>query len=110
MVAIERANPRLKGVLPKEYSRPALDKHRLGELIDLIGTIELIPRDSVVESAVSAEKPEDKAAVSAEKTHSKCAEDRTLQKTSSAAFTRTSSATSPAPKARKATSSTPRRA
>src|SRR3954469_5600692 len=36
MVAIERDNPRLKGVLPKEYARPALDKHRLGELIDLI--------------------------------------------------------------------------
>ncbi|HNW34551.1 MAG TPA: type I restriction-modification system subunit M N-terminal domain-containing protein, partial [Candidatus Ozemobacteraceae bacterium] len=38
MVAIERDNPRLKGVLPKDYARPALDKHRLGELIDLIGT------------------------------------------------------------------------
>ena len=43
MVAIERDNPRLKGVLPKDYARPALDKHRLGELIDLIGTISLIP-------------------------------------------------------------------
>lgn len=41
MVAIERDNPRLKGVLPKEYARPGLDKHRLGELIDLIGTIGL---------------------------------------------------------------------
>jgi type I restriction enzyme M protein len=41
MVAIERDNPRLKGILPKEYARPALDKHRLGELIDLIGTIGL---------------------------------------------------------------------
>ena len=41
MVAIERDNPRLKGVLPKDYARPALDKHRLGELIDLIGTITL---------------------------------------------------------------------
>ncbi len=41
MVAIERDNPRLKGVLPKEYARPALDKHRLGELIDLVGTIGL---------------------------------------------------------------------
>ena len=39
MVAIERDNPRLKGVLPKDYARPGLDKHRLGELIDLIGTI-----------------------------------------------------------------------
>jgi len=42
MVALERDNPRLKGVLPKDYARPALDKHRLGELINLIGTITLI--------------------------------------------------------------------
>ncbi|MEI7865991.1 MAG: type I restriction-modification system subunit M N-terminal domain-containing protein, partial [Chthoniobacterales bacterium] len=41
MVAIERDNPRLKGVLSKDYARPALDKHRLGEIIDLIGTIGL---------------------------------------------------------------------
>jgi type I restriction enzyme M protein len=41
MVAIERDNPRLKGVLPKDYARPSLDKQRLGELIDLIGTIAL---------------------------------------------------------------------
>ena len=41
MVAIERANATLKGVLPKDYARPALDKQRLGELIDLIGTIGL---------------------------------------------------------------------
>jgi type I restriction enzyme M protein len=41
MVAIERDNPSLKGVLPKDYARPALDKQRLGELIDLIGTIGL---------------------------------------------------------------------
>ncbi len=44
MVAIERDNQRLKGVLPKDYARPALDKTRLGELIDLIGTIVLIDR------------------------------------------------------------------
>jgi type I restriction enzyme M protein len=64
MVAIERDNPRLKGVLPKDYARPGLDtarrdsaispraatpqslsaakdNHRLGELIDLIATISL---------------------------------------------------------------------
>jgi len=41
MVAIEKENPTLKGVLPKDYSRPALDKHRLGELIDIIGNIGL---------------------------------------------------------------------
>lgn len=41
MVAIERDNSRLKGVLPKDYARPGLDKQRLGELIDVIATIEL---------------------------------------------------------------------
>lgn len=41
MVALERDNPRLKGALNKSYGRPDLDKHRLGELIDLIGSIQL---------------------------------------------------------------------
>ena len=41
MDTIERDNPSLKGVLPKDYARPSLDKQRLGELIDLIGTIGL---------------------------------------------------------------------
>jgi type I restriction enzyme M protein len=41
MDAIERDNATLKGVLPKDYARPALDKQRLGELIDLIGSITL---------------------------------------------------------------------
>ena len=41
MVAIERDNLRLKGVLQKDYARAALDKQRLGELIDLIATIQL---------------------------------------------------------------------
>lgn len=42
MDAVERDNPSLKGVLSSmNYARPALDKQRLGELIDLIGTIGL---------------------------------------------------------------------
>ena len=41
MDAIEKDNTSLKGVLPKDYARPALDKQRLGELIDLIGSITL---------------------------------------------------------------------
>ena len=41
MDALERDNPRLKGALNKKYGRPDPDKHRLGELIDLIGSIEL---------------------------------------------------------------------
>ena len=36
MIAIERDNPSLKGVLPKDYARPGLDKERLGQLIDLV--------------------------------------------------------------------------
>ncbi len=39
MAGIERDNPSLKGVLPKEYARPGLDKTRLGQLIDLITNI-----------------------------------------------------------------------
>src|ERR1039457_3934259 len=41
MIAIERDNKTLKGVLPKEYANQRLDKQSLGELIDLIGTIDL---------------------------------------------------------------------
>lgn len=41
MRAVERANPALKGVLPKDYARPNLDKRRLGELVDLFSGIGL---------------------------------------------------------------------
>ena len=39
MDEIEKINPPLKGVLPKIYADPDLNKQRLGELIDLIGSI-----------------------------------------------------------------------
>lgn len=39
MLAIEAKNPSLKGVLTKEFARPALNKIMLGELIDLISGI-----------------------------------------------------------------------
>ncbi len=41
MLAIERDNPTLRGVLPRNYAHPRLDKQRLGQLIDLIGNIGL---------------------------------------------------------------------
>jgi type I restriction enzyme M protein len=41
MYAVEKHNPPLKGVLPKDYARPGLDKQRLGQLIDLVGNIGL---------------------------------------------------------------------
>lgn len=49
MEAIEKDNPSLKGVLPKEYAKEKLDKQSLGGLIDLIGTITL--GDSVSKSS-----------------------------------------------------------
>lgn len=39
MLAIEKVNPTLKGVLPKDYARPALNSVMLGELIDLISGV-----------------------------------------------------------------------
>lgn len=41
MAGIERDNPALAGVLPKDYARPALDKQRLGQLVDLISNIKV---------------------------------------------------------------------
>lgn len=46
MISIEKDNPDLRGVLSKNYARPELDKMRLGELIDLIGTIGLGDKES----------------------------------------------------------------
>ena len=39
MDLIEKENPSLRGVLPKTYARAEIDKRRLGELLDLIGSI-----------------------------------------------------------------------
>ncbi|MGA7669695.1 MAG: class I SAM-dependent DNA methyltransferase [Nitrolancea sp.] len=41
MTAIERDNSSLKGVLPKDFARPGLDKQRLGQLINLVSDIAL---------------------------------------------------------------------
>ena len=41
MGAIERENPTLKGMLPRDYARPTLDKVRLGGLVDIISNIGL---------------------------------------------------------------------
>ena len=76
MAGIERDNPALKGVLPKDYARPALDKTRLGQLIDLISQHQGRRRRGAG------------------------------RRTCSAASTNTSSRSSPAPRARRAASST----
>src|SRR4051812_39198254 len=41
MSAIERDNAALKGVLPKDYARPGLNKQRLGQLVNLVSDIAL---------------------------------------------------------------------
>ena len=42
MMEIEKENDRLKGILPKNFARPELDKRRLGDVVDLFtNTIEL---------------------------------------------------------------------
>lgn len=41
MIAIERENSRLKGILPKNYGRPELDQRRLGEIVDLFTNIKV---------------------------------------------------------------------
>jgi type I restriction enzyme M protein len=46
MEEIEDNNSTLKTVLPKNYSRQTLDKRKLGELIDLVGTIGLGDKES----------------------------------------------------------------
>ena len=46
MAAIERDNQALQDVLPKEYARPALDKQRLGQLIDLVSNIRVGDEES----------------------------------------------------------------
>lgn len=40
--AIERENTKLKGVLPSNYSRPELDKRRLGDVVDLFSNIKML--------------------------------------------------------------------
>ena len=54
MIAIERDNPKLKGILPKTYAREALDKRRLGEVVDLISNI------GFVQEAIAGETDEER--------------------------------------------------
>ena len=46
MAAIERDNPVLMDVLPRDYARPSLDKRRLGQLIDLVSNIQVGDEDA----------------------------------------------------------------
>lgn len=46
MRAIESENPTLEGVLPKNYARADLDKRLLGEVINLVGKIELVAKEA----------------------------------------------------------------
>ena len=46
MAGVERDNPALQDVLPKDYARPALDKQRLGQLIDMVTNIKVGDQDA----------------------------------------------------------------
>lgn len=46
MRSIESENPTLEGVLPKNYARADLDKRLLGEVINLVGKIELVAKEA----------------------------------------------------------------
>ena len=41
MIAIEGENKKLKGILPKNFARPELDKRRLGEVVDLFTNVQM---------------------------------------------------------------------
>ena len=41
MILIEKENQRLKGILPKSFARPELDKRRLGDVVDLFTNIKM---------------------------------------------------------------------
>jgi len=56
MIAIERDNAKLKGILPKTYAREALDKRRLGEVVDLISNL------GFVQEAIAGETDEERQA------------------------------------------------
>ncbi|HHX60589.1 MAG TPA: SAM-dependent DNA methyltransferase, partial [Epulopiscium sp.] len=46
MVEIEKENMRLRGILPKNFARPELDKRRLGEVVDLFTNMPLVDPES----------------------------------------------------------------
>jgi type I restriction enzyme M protein len=46
MEAIEQDNPSLRGALPRDYARATLDPRKLGELVDLVGSLGLEDRES----------------------------------------------------------------
>lgn len=46
MIAIEKENPTLKGVLPKRFARPDLNKQRLGEIVDIFSSLGLGDKES----------------------------------------------------------------
>ena len=46
MRSIEKENKKLKGILPKNFARPELDKRRLGDVVDLFTNIQMIEHGS----------------------------------------------------------------
>jgi type I restriction enzyme M protein len=62
MAGVERDNLALGNVLPKDYARPALDKERLGQLIDLISNIRVGDAESRAKDVLGAASSTPRAA------------------------------------------------
>ena len=58
MRAIEKENPRLKDILPKNFARPELDKGRLGDVVDLFTNIQMIEHGDEKEETVREMQPD----------------------------------------------------
>ncbi len=50
MAGMERDNPALANMLPKDYAREGLDKQRLGQLIDMVSNLSNCPAKRMVEA------------------------------------------------------------
>lgn len=46
MKSIEKENKKLKGILPKNFARPELDKRRLGDVVDLFSNVKMVDSGS----------------------------------------------------------------
>lgn len=75
MEALERENRQLKGILPKNYARPELDKRRLGNVVDIFENSlhftgpRLATRSAASTNIFSASLPVRRAKKAASSTH-----------------------------------------
>lgn len=49
LALIEKENPRLKNVLPRNYARPEIDKIRLGEVVEIFNNVDMIAQSEGID-------------------------------------------------------------